>query len=393
MKCVMRVLIVIKDGVMPISDMVLTNLVNITKVIRHNPSNPGFCYYHFEAVGALIRFDGPLQHERLESSLFPVFMEVLQANVEEFTPYIFQLFAALAAAQPSGALTQNFQNLVQPILTPRMWDSKGNVPALTRLLCTMLPRGAEQIAAANQTEALLVIFQKLVSTKAYESYAMELIEAIVTAFPVTALENYWVPILSLMFHRLSNSKTENFEIRFVRFYHLVSALVDKGLGADFFISVADRVQESAFTPIYTGTILPNTQKISRPFDRKTAVISLTRTLADSQAFVQRYARKGWTITCEALLKLLINPPLPTAADDSIIEDRDVDELGFGAAFTQLNTCKQPPKDPWPEVQDVKAWVGTTLREADQRHAGRIGRFVNEKLDAQGQAALGQVMAA
>ena len=393
MKCVMRVLIVIKDGVMPISDMVLTNLVNITKVIRHNPSNPGFCYYHFEAVGALIRFDGPLQHEKLETSLFPVFMEVLQTNIEEFTPYIFQLFAALVAAQPSGALTQNFQNLVQPILNPRMWDSKGNVPALTRLLTTMLPLGAEQIAAANQTEALLVIFQKLVSTKAYESYAMELIEAIVTAFPVTALENYWVPMLSLMFHRLSNSKTENFEIRFVRFYHLVSALVDKGLGADFFISVADRVQQDVFTPIYTGTILPNTQKISRPFDRKTAVISLARTLADSQAFAQRYARKGWTITCEALLKLLINPPLPTATDDSIIEDRDVDEVGFGAAFTQLNTCKQPARDPWPEVQDVKAWVGTTLREADRRHAGRIGRFVSEKLDAQGQAALGQVMAA
>lgn len=393
MKCVMRVLVVIKDGVVAISDMVLTNLVNITKVIRHNPSNPGFCYYHFEALGALIRFAGPTQHEKLESSLFPVFMEVLQGDVEEFTPYIFQLFAALVAAQPNGTLSQNFQNLVQPILTPRMWDSKGNVPALTSLLRTMLPHGAEQIAAANQTEALLVIFQKLVSTKAYETYAMDLIETTVTSFPVTALENYWVAMLNLMLTRLSNSKTENFEMRFVRFYHLVSALVDKGLGADFFISIADQVQGNVFTPIYTGVILPDTQKISRPFDRKTAVISLTRTLADSQAFVQRYAKKGWTITCEALLKLLINPPLPQTADDSIIEDRDVDELGFGAAFTQLNTCKQPPKDPWPEVHDVKAWVGTTLREADQRHAGRIGRFVSEKLDAQGQQALQQVMAA
>jgi exportin-2 (importin alpha re-exporter) len=393
MKCVMRVLIVLKDGVMSISDMVLTNLVNITRVIRHNPSNPGFCYYHFEALGALIRFDGPIQHEKLEASLFPVFMEVLQGDVEEFTPYIFQLFAALVAAQPSDTLSPNFQNLVQPILTPRMWESKGHVPALTNLLRTMLPRGAEQIAAANQTEALLVIFQKLVSTKAYETYAMEIIETTITAFPVEALENYWVPMLNLMLTRLSNSKTENFEMRFVRFYHLVSALVDKGLGADFFISVADRVQENVFTPIYTGVILPDTQKISRPFDRKTAVISLTRTVADSQEFAVRYARKGWTITCEALLKLLINPPLPQTADDSIIEDRDVDELGFGAAFTQLNTCKQPPKDPWPEVQDVKAWVGTTLREADQRHAGRIGRFVSQKLDAQGQAALQQVMAA
>jgi exportin-2 (importin alpha re-exporter) len=142
--------------------------------------------------------------------------------------------------------------------------------------------------------------------------------------------------------------------------------------------------------VYTGIILPDTQKLSRPFDRKTACISLTRTLADSQAFVERYAKRGWTITCEALLKLLINPPLPPTADDTI-DERDVDTLGFGAAFTQLNTCKFPPRDPWPQVQDVKAWVGQTLREADTRHSGRIGQFVSEKLDDQGRAALQQVM--
>ena len=391
MKCVMRVLISIRDGIIPITGIVLTNLVNITKVIRHNPSNPGFCYYHFESLGALIRFAGPSQPEKFESTLFPTFMEVLQGDVEEFTPYIFQLFAALVGVQPPGPLSQNFQNLVQPILTLSMWESKGNVPALTRLLTAILPRGAEQIAAANQTEALLVIFQKLVSSKAYETYGMDLVEAVVSDFAPTALENYWVPMLQLMFTRLSNTKTENFTLRFVRFYHLVSALVDKGLGADFFINIADRVQENVFTPIYTSIILPDTQKLTRPSDRKTAVISLTRTLADSQAFVDRYAKRGWTITCHALLQLLINPPLPPSADDNIIEDRDVDELGFGAAFTQLNTCKQPARDPWPEVQHVKAWVGTTLRDADQRHNGRIGTLVNEKLDSQGQAALGQVM--
>ncbi|EMF15386.1 chromosome segregation protein Cse1 [Sphaerulina musiva SO2202] len=391
MKCVMRVLIVIRDGVISILDLVLTNLVNITKVIRHNPSNPGFYYYHFESLGATIRFAGPNQPEKIESTLFPVFMEVLQSSVDEFTPYVFQLYAQIVASSPSGTISPLFQQLVGPILTPSMWDNKGNVPALTRLLIEIIPRGAQQIAAAGQTEAVLLVFQKLVASKAYEGYAMDIIETVVKSFPPSTLESYWSTILQLMFHRLTNTKTEQFTLRFVRFYHLVSALVDQGLGADFFVAKADAVQANAFTPLYTGIILPDTQKLSRPFDRKTACLSLTRTLADSQAFVERYAKRGWTITCEALLKLLINPPLPPAADDNIIEDRDVDELGFGAAFTQLNTCKKPSQDPWPEVQDVKIWVGTTLREADQRHNGRIGQFVNEKLDAQGKAALQQVM--
>jgi exportin-2 (importin alpha re-exporter) len=55
MRCIMRVLIVIKDGVVPILDGILNHLINITNVIKANPSNPRFYYYHFEAIGALVR--------------------------------------------------------------------------------------------------------------------------------------------------------------------------------------------------------------------------------------------------------------------------------------------------------------------------------------------------
>lgn len=55
MRCVMRVLIVIKEGVLPITDIVLQHLVSITNAIYHNPSNPRFYYYHFESIGAMIK--------------------------------------------------------------------------------------------------------------------------------------------------------------------------------------------------------------------------------------------------------------------------------------------------------------------------------------------------
>lgn len=54
-RCIMRVLIVIGDGVIPITDSVLKHFVDITEIISVNPSNPRFYYYHFEALGALIR--------------------------------------------------------------------------------------------------------------------------------------------------------------------------------------------------------------------------------------------------------------------------------------------------------------------------------------------------
>ncbi len=204
--------------------------------------------------------------------------------------------------------------------------------------------------------------------------------------PRTALEPYYVPMFQIMFTRLSSSKTEVFALRFVRFYHFMSARDENGLGADFVINVAEQVQTgygapwinwcnsadhppSVFTQLYLSIILPDTQKLARPLDRKTAVISLTKTLTDSAAFVDKY-KKGWTFTCEALLKLLENPPLPLTTDDTI-PDQDVDDLSFGVGFTQLNTCKKVPKDPWPEISDVKSWVGQYLKAADQKHNGRV----------------------
>ena len=56
MRCVMRVLLVLKDGIISVTDSVLQHLIKITDIIGRNPSNPRFYYYHFEALGALIRY-------------------------------------------------------------------------------------------------------------------------------------------------------------------------------------------------------------------------------------------------------------------------------------------------------------------------------------------------
>lgn len=379
MKCVMRVLIFIRDGVLPITDLVLTNFINITKVIRHNPSNPRFQYYHFEGIGALIRYTAPTLHDKLENSLYDPFAAILQEDVQEFIPYVFQLFSALVEANPTGTLSDYCKGLITPILMPTLWESRGNVPALVRLLTSIIPRGAQGIVQNNQIEPILGIFQKLVSTKTHEAHAFELIENVISSLPFKALEPYFVTISQLMLTRLSNSKTELFSQRFITFYHFISAREDKGLGTDFFIKITDQTQHDIFKPVYLTIILPDTQKLTRPFDRKTAVVSFTKTLTDSQAFIDRYP-KGWALTCEKLLELLINPPVPPAFDD-IVPDQDIDDLGFGVGYTQLNTCRKVPQDPFPEITDVRSWVGQFLKQADSRHSGRISRFVRERLSS------------
>jgi exportin-2 (importin alpha re-exporter) len=101
----------------------------------------------------------------------------------EFMPYVFQLFAALLEANPSGSLPNYYQNLIAPILMPVMWESKGNIPALVRLLSSIIPRGSQFILESQQLVPILGIFQKLLSTKANEGFGFDLLESVVANFP------------------------------------------------------------------------------------------------------------------------------------------------------------------------------------------------------------------
>jgi len=169
----------------------------------------------------------------------------------------------------------------------------------------------------------------------------------------------------------------------VRFYHLVSALNDPqhGYGADYFIAASDSVQEGAYVPLYLTIILPFTQQLAKPIDRKTAAISLTKTLTDSEKFAVRYV-KGWTLTAETLIKLLVNAPMPVT-DDAAVVEQDVDDLSFGVGFTQLNTCKRQPKDLWPEVTAVKGWVGQYFSQGGLAGKGAdaatLTKWISERL--------------
>ena len=100
--------------------------------------------------------------------------------------------------------------------------------------------------------------------------------------------------------------------------------------------------------------------------------------------------KGWGFTCEALIKLLENPPILAVADDAIV-DQDVDDMSFGVGFTRLNTIKRPSRDQWPEVTDVKRWVGVYLRTADTRKKGKISTYAGARLSPGAQAALQSYM--
>jgi exportin-2 (importin alpha re-exporter) len=101
----------------------------------------------------------------------------------EFLPYILQLFAFLLEVNPSGKLPAMYASMLGPILSPPLWEARGNVPALVRLLSAAMNRMNEEIVRGGKIEPILGIFQKLVSTKANESHGFDLLESVVMTFP------------------------------------------------------------------------------------------------------------------------------------------------------------------------------------------------------------------
>lgn len=66
-------------------------------------------------------------------------------------------------------------------------------------------------------------------------------------------------------------------------------------------------------------------------------------------------------------------------------------MGFGVGFTQLQSIKPVVKDPFPQIEDIKVWVGTYLREADRRQGGKITNYVQERLNDESKGALQSVL--
>jgi exportin-2 (importin alpha re-exporter) len=201
------------------------------------------------------------------------------------------------------------------------------------------------------------------------------------------LDKYFGTILQLLLTKLQNNPADSYRKSFVLFYHLVSAKTDIGLGTDFYVGQVDSIQQNIFTPIYLQTILKDSPLLVRPVDRKLAVVSFAKALAESQAFANRY-QKGWRFTCEALLTMLANAPQVVAgAGDEVVNEADVDDIGFGLGFTPLITCKKPTRDEFPEIQDVRQWVRQYLTQANAAQNGVIATYVQERLSDEGKQAL------
>ena len=190
MKAIMRVLSVLGSDIGPVTPLILQHLTASLLKICKNPVNPHFNHYLFECLAVLIRSccsspeTSNTACSQFESLLFPPFQSVLAQDIAELTPYVFQILAQLLSVRPGkqSGLSPSYKALFPPLLSPVLWERKGNVPALTDLFRAYIVKGMADIVSGNHLSGVLGVFQKLLASKVRTYTFIHFINIVLTFF-------------------------------------------------------------------------------------------------------------------------------------------------------------------------------------------------------------------
>ncbi|KAG0045285.1 importin-alpha export receptor [Gryganskiella cystojenkinii] len=380
MKCVMRVILTVREKMLPLVNVCLARLTAIVQAVSSNPSHPKFNHYVFESIGALIRFicnADPAAAKTFESLLLAPFQVILQQDIAEFSPYVFQLLSQLLSYNTSADLPVFYQQLLPPLVQPHLWSQQGNVPALVKLLQAYLKSGSAWIVANNQLEPMLGVFQKLVSSKINDHHAFELLQSVVTYVPMASLANYMKHILVVLLTRLQNHKTDKFKKGFVNFSFYYMALDKEGTGPDGYWALFEAVQPGLFVQFLKTVWLTETQKISGRVERKTCAVAMARLLTGSVTITEGTNFDAvWPSVMSALVRLFEAPQdvkgaAADAAEDADLYAIDIEESGYQAQFSQLATATNAKLDPTAVIADPKQYLVEGIVRFNQQFPGRL----------------------
>ncbi|KAG0191747.1 importin-alpha export receptor [Apophysomyces sp. BC1034] len=349
MKAVMRVIISSRQDMVPYVNVIMGKLTNILAVVSRNPSNPKFNHYIFESIGALIRFICPISAsavDEFEKMLFGPFQTILSQDVQEFTPYVFQLLAQLLEQHTGQDLSQAYIDLLEPLLNPVLWE-QGNIPALVRLLQVYLSRGVNTILSRNKLEPILGIFQqKLVNSRQHDHYGLLLLNDVIKSVPLHILSNYLPALVGSVLKRLQSKKKGE------------SIVLD---GPDNLVRVFDSLQPGLFGQIVTIFIAPDLNALRDPIDYKTCGIGMVRLLTRSDLMLQDpYANQVWPKVFTSLLGQLELPPATTDDGPDELYTLDLEEGGYQTAFSKLSTSTPARDDPTASLPPCPIYLAQQL---------------------------------
>ncbi|GFR48907.1 hypothetical protein Agub_g10856 [Astrephomene gubernaculifera] len=358
MKCIMRVIGFVGPAIAPVSAVCLQRLAAMLVEVCRNPRNPSFNHYLFESVAALIRHGTAANAASIaeyEAALFPAFEMVLQQDVQEFHPYVFQVFSQLIELR-SAPLPQLYLQIFPPLLSPVFWERSGNVPALVRLLQAYLTKAGAEVVSGGHLVAVLGVFQKLLSSRAHDHEGFYIVNAIVESLPLPAYEQYLPSVWTLMFQRLSGTKTP----KFCRFFSVFLALFICKHGPAAACQQLDKVQPGIMYMLLQQVWLPTLASIEGPEEEKLVAVAGAKLLTELPGFSAAGPQAAlWAGLRKGLVDKMASGGGGGAGQEE--EEPDFEEAqGYSAAYARLANASKVERPVLAEIPDPKQYVQEAL---------------------------------
>ncbi|KAH8061548.1 hypothetical protein JL722_4179 [Aureococcus anophagefferens] len=330
MKAVMRLLVVGQADVVPHAAVVTEKLCASLGRVCANPRNPKFNHYLFESLAVLVRVCCEANRDAtatFEGLLFPPFQSVLQMDVVEFAPYVFQILALLLGYRaPRSGLGTPTRRSCRRCCTRR--SGSAGQRAAGGAARGVSRRGPDQILAAGQLEPMLGVFQKLLASKASEGHAFGLLKSLVVHVPQANLDGYLVAKLDAQ---------------------------QPGLLPQLVVHVL------------APHVLGEAAAFASAVDAKAAAVGAVKLLAEApDALTPNGDTSAWSCLGSVLFRLLKRLAGAALAGDATIDRSDdvPDELlaGYDATFSKLHFGTQKSDDAFAEIPDTQTFAMTHLTQ-------------------------------
>eukprot|EP00096_Caligus_rogercresseyi_P000645 TRINITY_DN11117_c0_g1_i1.p1 TRINITY_DN11117_c0_g1~~TRINITY_DN11117_c0_g1_i1.p1 ORF type:complete len:974 (-),score=386.32 TRINITY_DN11117_c0_g1_i1:7-2928(-) len=376
MKCVMRSFSALQEAVVPFLASLLPVLTQKLQQAAKNPTRPHYNHYLFESLSLSIRIvckSQPAAVANFETVLFPVFQEILQQDVQEFVPYVFQILSLLLELHNNASIPGPYMELFPFLLMPVLWERPANITPLVRLIQAFISRGAEQIVGANKVEALLGVFQKLIASKSTDHEGFYLVQSMVEHIPPAVMGNFIKPLFTLLFQRLTSSKTTKFVKSFLVFTFLFVVKYD----GTRLQETVDSIQPNLFDMVCQRLIINDIQKISGVTERKIAAVGITKLLTETPCLLSggNYA-SNWFPILNSLIGLFELPQDESIPDDEhFIEVEDTP--GYQTAYSQLIFAGKTKVDPVASIADPKIHLAQSLHKLSASSPGMLTPLISQ----------------
>mmetsp|Transcript_11685 Transcript_11685/g.49963 ORF Transcript_11685/g.49963 Transcript_11685/m.49963 type:complete len:1008 (+) Transcript_11685:289-3312(+) len=406
MRAFCRVVTVLGDEIKPLATACVAKLASFLAETCANPKNPTFSHFLFEGVAGLTKAAATdaATMAAFETALFPPFQFVLQQDVVEFAPYVFQLLAQMIETRTKSVGLRNdplppaYLAIFPALLAPALWDRQANVVALVRLLEAYLRKAPAEIAAGaeNRLTGVLGVFQKLVASRAQDHQGFFILNAFAECLPLAAWKTHLPAVWGVLFSRLQTSKTPKFTKCLVVFTCLLAAKHGPGCVEETMAAVQPGIFEMIVKSVLTEAI----PAVAGAVETKIVAVAGANVLSESAGIKADVA--SWCKFLSAVVATLEKPQEVKDAeaaargeggDANAEAEAAENEAGYAAAYNALRNAARVDVDPCADVADPKTNLAQKLSVVSAQAPGVFSAAIATNCPPEVQQALAAYCAA